>query len=471
MAALNHSEYPLMEVPVSPLLFIIRVSEVQTIVRFLPENSTICRIQCQFVDRDENVVEGTPQLDLLPDNDSSAYFPQYMNSTQIDLPPIIDGTMMAYIKIFTIDRHTRQLVTVGFAVFNIFITEMNEDRDGGIQPCTADERPICLNDGYHQIPVYNWTSKTTFKDSGGLQVSGIRNQRVPCCSLLLRISAGQDLPIKQYKERVYISTLCTPLPYESGIFYFLVRERPLNATIRAALQQLKQDVQAANDEALVIWMARRIAKEKGVIPPMDLSCILKFHEGWGFKISIDMAENLKNKAFSIATLCLSPPAILYASKRKSIMNATMEDVMYNQKLNFSTTVRSPEWKDGFLWYRKYPFNSRLLAVVDIRCLGYSEQDKQYRLQSQGWTLLPVFHDSGFVKYGTYQLPLFDGLPTPDLLDQFSKSEIDTDELIAQNIKSKVIRYAKRHGTVFVRICDGRRERELPFVKVVTPQMY
>ncbi|KAJ3060252.1 hypothetical protein HDU99_006003 [Rhizoclosmatium hyalinum] len=80
-----------------------------------------------------------------------------------------------------------------------------------------------------------------------------------------------------------------------GLFYFLMKERGLQPTIRTALQQLKEQVRAANDDALIGWMGRRVSKEKGIIPSMELSCILKYHEGWGFKIAVDMAENLRNK--------------------------------------------------------------------------------------------------------------------------------------------------------------------------------
>ncbi|KAJ3076420.1 Coiled-coil domain-containing protein 17 [Podochytrium sp. JEL0797] len=310
--------------------------------RFLPENCTICRLQCQIMDRDQTPLDSFDPLDLLPDLTSPTYFPVYTNSTTIHLPPSpINGTLTAVIKIYTIDRHTRQLLTVGIALFNFFVG------DGGEQPESVDEQPVFLNEGYHQVPVYAWSNKMGFKETG-CHVNAIKSQRVPCCSLLLRVSSSEDLPVKQYQDGVYISTKCKPLPYESGLFYFVSKERTIQESVASSLSRLKQEVQAANDEALVVWMSKRITKEKGVIPVMDYSCLLKFHEGWGFKIAVDMADNLKNKAFSIAIVSLSPPGLLYAAKRKSLVNSTMDDVMYNQKLDFSTTVRSPKWQDGFL---------------------------------------------------------------------------------------------------------------------------
>ncbi|ORY37089.1 hypothetical protein BCR33DRAFT_469919 [Rhizoclosmatium globosum] len=251
--------------------------------RFLPENCTICRIQCQLMHRDQSLFDATQEpIDLIPDLDSPTYFPTYTNSVTIKLPSLasaIDATLTIVMKIFTIDRHTRQLLTVGIALFNVFLADVEDSIDGSrVQPSSPTTRPIFLNEGYHQIPVYMWTTRMGFKDAG-VHVNAVKSQRVPCCSILMRLSGRDDLPPKLYQDRVYNSMQCIPLPYEMGLFYFLMKERGLQPPIRTALQQLKEQVRAANDDALIGWMGRRVSKEKGIIPSMELSCILKYHEG------------------------------------------------------------------------------------------------------------------------------------------------------------------------------------------------
>ncbi|KAJ3235745.1 Coiled-coil domain-containing protein 17 [Chytriomyces hyalinus] len=429
-------------------------------VRFLPENTTITRIQCRIMSADLSRLDGFETMDFMPDFDSPAYFPRFSSIAEIKFPTTnpasMNATTVAVLKLYTIDRYSRQLVTIGVAYFNLFVNEKFEP------PEAADAGPIHLNQGYHQIPVLKC----------GIESPSVRNvfkqsmPRVPCTSVLLRLFTGEELPPRVYKDCVYYSEPSRPLDYESGLFYHLLRERPLT-DIKAALAYLKQDVKAANDDALVSWMAKRIAKEQGLLMGMDMSCILRYHEGWGIKVSVDCADMLKNKAFSIAIISLSPPGSLYNTsiRRPSGVDMAYNDVKYNKKLDFQSSVRSPVWKDGFQCFEKVPFHPKLTAIIDIRCLGYSELDKQYRLQQQGWAILSLVHSAGFVKFGSYQLPLFDGAPSQKLLNQLSKAkDEDVDDWVVRNLKSKSLKYAKKRGSLFVRVCDPRREKEIPFSK-------
>jgi hypothetical protein len=64
------------------------------------------------------------------------------------------------------------------------------------------------------------------------------------------------------------------------------------------------------------------------------------------------------------------------------------------------------------WYRNSPFQSRQIAVIDIKCLIQEKQKNQ--IANQGWTVLPIFHESSlhkFVKAGLHQMPLVGGIIT------------------------------------------------------------
>ncbi|KAI8621574.1 hypothetical protein BC830DRAFT_186350 [Chytriomyces sp. MP71] len=309
-------------------------------LRFLPENCSITRIRCQILTNELIQLDSFELVDALPNMDSPVYFPEFTNTFTFKMPASNpNATLTAVIKIFTIDRFLKQLVTIGAAYFNIFINEKMEPPD------SFDVRPMYLNEGYHQIPVFLTGDKPLPHSNIFSQVKA----RVPCCSLLLRLSHADALPPTSYSNLVYFSQVSRPLPYEMNLFYYIMKERPL-IDIKTSLALLKQDIKAANDEAMISWMGKRVAKEKGFLQGVDLSCCVRYHEGWCFKFSIECAESLKSKAFSIAIVSLFPPGTLYENvvRRRSFTKIPFEDIMYNKKLDFSSTIRSPVWQDGLM---------------------------------------------------------------------------------------------------------------------------
>ncbi|KAJ3130988.1 Coiled-coil domain-containing protein 17 [Physocladia obscura] len=428
-----------------------------TTARFLPESCTITRVFCYIADlRNLSQLDGFEQIDVPADLDSPALFPTFMKASKwIKIPPNLaqPETLIAIIKIFTIDKYTTQIQSVGISFFNLFITaealknkQQNQqqqnsnaqDLNGSSGLETTDQK-IYLNEGYHQIALFKCSAEYSSKlketsAAGGENFINCGTKKVPGCSLLLRLSAKDELTPKSYNDRVYNSSLSVPGQYESNMLYLLVKERLAELTVKQALEILKQNftnIKNVTDQALIISMGRRINIEKGNFPGIDMSCILKYNHRWGFKIAVDGAENLKNKAFSLAMISLYPASNFYGSLRNSDAPGLSLNppVKYNTRLNFASTVRSPAWEDGYLSYENIPYNPEMLFVVDIRCLGYSEREKKYLLQTQGWAVLNVFHEAGgkFVRFGAFQLPLFDGVPTIDILDRISKSESRSSE--------------------------------------------
>ncbi|KAJ3347037.1 Coiled-coil domain-containing protein 17 [Entophlyctis luteolus] len=446
------------------------------------------------VDRGGVALDEFEKAEGFCDLQSPAFFPQfdisarvkpYKSSGTVTAATRVNGTLTAVIKIFTIDMYTQQLLTVGIAFFNLFLASPpvadahDPTQNNWPQPESANVQPIYLNEGYHQVPVFVWNEKTKMKATF---VGACKTNKVIGCSVLLRLTRNGDLPKRPYQDQIYNSLAAVPPEYEADLFCILVKERPTEFTVQNALDKVKLSIKAKNevtDEALMSWMARRIAKEDGVLPGLEMCCVVKQRDLWGFRISVDCAEHLQNKAtpvpaFSIAIVSIVPPGNFYAKQGSLAPN----EVCYNRKLNFSSSVRHPAWDDGFMACHNStqrfgcPFNKQAFAVVDIRCVGYSAKDKKYSLQSQGWTAVSVFHDAGFVKFGVFQFPLFEGPPTADVLAALAGGKaastpehpVALDAALAALIKAKRIHYAKRRGVVFVRICDARRFRELKFAK-------
>ncbi|KAJ1548225.1 hypothetical protein HK405_003932, partial [Cladochytrium tenue] len=135
-------------------------------------------------------------------------------------------------------------------------------------------------------------------------------------------------------------------------------------TIRESIRDIA-DLPTFSDQDLQTWIVRRLAKDRPNIPPMDLSCISPYNELWGFKVSVDFAEGLRNKvckagqarevaegihqAFPIVIISLIPPASLYvgsAGRDGSIRITSM--------LGLDSKLKSPEWDDGFHVGKHHP---------------------------------------------------------------------------------------------------------------------
>jgi hypothetical protein len=338
--------------------------------------------------------------------DSLVYFPRYQGYKDFT-PEEIDPTWNIIIDIYTIDKYFRQLVLCGVAILNVFIDEQ------GRQPQSKDVTEYNLNEGAHQIPLYLSNPKKDYSE--GIHSKALKRP-IPCCSVLVRIEKlvepeSEPIPAPNYKDRVYVSDRNPPLQLEKILFGFLTDEKA-NKTVRDILLDMKDVVRAKSDTIVSAWINKCLSTDKKSIPNLSLNHLIKYNNNWGFKVSVDSASRLKNKAYSSAIISLYPPGSLYTSKESS-RSGSKDDINYNQKLNFNSEIRSPVWDDGFQWFSQWTFHARRLLVIDIRCLGYSDQEKKQNLMPQGWTVLPIFAEgSEYILFGKFQLPLVNSLYYP-----------------------------------------------------------
>ena len=85
------------------------------------------------------------------------------------------------VKIYTVDVHSKELVTVGYSVLNIFVRKGTET-----QPSADDaDKVVCaVNDGGHQLPLYTRPPESFAE----LSMASYRGTPVvPCASLLVRL--------------------------------------------------------------------------------------------------------------------------------------------------------------------------------------------------------------------------------------------------------------------------------------------
>lgn len=109
-------------------------------------------------------------------------------------------------------------------------------------------------------------------------------------------------------------------------------------------------------------------------------------------------------------------------------------------------------------YRQRPVDANNCAVIQLIALvPATDQSGVVELKTQGWTLLPIFHTHGYIRHGKFQLPLFDGFPTMEAIDNLW---VDNEWELEEAILSKSIKMSPKFGSIFVRLCDTRRQSEL-----------
>ncbi|KAJ3286007.1 Coiled-coil domain-containing protein 17 [Borealophlyctis nickersoniae] len=433
--------------------------------RFLPDNATISRVIGTIVDASGSVVKGCSEFGTLVDLDSPVHSPVYKFHTTLTLPaPPPTSTLT--LKLHTLEKETRQLRLVGTAVLNVFL-----DSRTRVQPKTdadAAAQQVVLNEGAFQIPVRSVDGVSGSAAAGGVGVGCLdKRRRVPCTTLLVRLvripfaKKVKEEPLPKYSDGTYISTLSTPTSFEKNLYHYVVAERG-SVTARDVLVSWRDLIQTSkeSDTALLTWIQKKLTPPlKPPHPPLlDLSPIARYDPRLGFKLSIDAAQNMKSRGVHIAVVSLCPPATWYVAGGG---RSAGDEVRYTNGLQAGSDLRCPVWGDGYQWYRRQPMISHLCAVIDIRCIT---PDDTTTVQQQGWTVVPIFADSEYVRMGFYQLPLFEAPPPTQFLQSLSTTPFD--EALTAAIKSKTIRYSKKgYPSVFVRVCDARREDELVFDRV------
>eukprot|EP00050_Salpingoeca_kvevrii_P003296 m.220856 g.220856 ORF g.220856 m.220856 type:complete len:234 (-) comp10804_c0_seq10:15-716(-) len=153
---------------------------------------------------------------------------------------------------------------------------------------------------------------------------------------------------------------------------------------------------------------------------------------------------------SHALCSLTPPACIY---NHTPLDATL---LLTQSFDQSerSTLRSPHWKDDFMLYRRRVFHKHMAVIIDVRGLENAQT-----LIPQGWTAIQVLSEMGFVRMGRFQLPLYHGAPSPQLLSDIGTMGVD--KALKHHLDRKKIKFADG-ASVIVRVADPRRADTVPY---------
>ncbi|TPX34211.1 hypothetical protein SmJEL517_g03122 [Synchytrium microbalum] len=446
--------------------------------RYLPANATVSRVTARIFNSTFEVlnygstVPGTGKRDRdntgdgiissKVDLDSLVHSPSYNTRCEYRFPTsqLPDKTGVVLFKLYTLCKVTKQLRMVGTSVLNLFVG--NPDH-------------LILNEGAHQISVSRGTPDVHAFLSG-TSLDGF--PRSPCTTLLVRLvhikpgDLATPAPAPKYSDSIYDSSPSKPTPYELKLYPFVATERP-SVTVRDALLEMKDLIRVQSDDALLHFVSKFLTKpdKVGKVPALDVSYVCKYDASFGFKISCDAAQNLRcSKGFAVAIISLNPPGFFYLDGGLASVEK-FDDITYTKKTDLDSSLRSPMWKDGFQVghsYRRRPYDPKLVAIIDIRCMVSDGSD--YRLEAQGWTIVQIFKpttntttssNEKYVRLANEQLPLYEGEPPESLILDLQRRPNDktVEDVLAEHVATRSITYTKG-SSVFVRVCDGRRDEEM-----------
>ena len=152
--------------------------------------------------------------------DSTTTNPMYKLRHEVR-EPSCDPTSMLLLVVYTVDKFTKKVGTVGYAVLNIFVDAASRDK---AQPATQNVKDFVVNTGGFEIRLH----KAPPPRSAPLSADALNETpAVPCATLLVRLRPAakskdglRTLSTADVDERDWVATgLVQPMPdYRDGMY-------------------------------------------------------------------------------------------------------------------------------------------------------------------------------------------------------------------------------------------------------------
>ena len=417
--------------------------------RFLPDDVVASSIRATLLDERGSALASAraPCMVL-----SDARMPRYP-SLRLYLSGAVSGSGAALpanatlaLSVLAVVQGVEEAVTLGFAPLALF-TRLGDT--SLTQPTAPRESAIALRTGAYQLPLYLGSSLA--KANRGLVVSEASlstGPRLPCATLLVRLLPGPRVSPPQIEggndhidvvvidERERMARLKQqPIPpapaYATGA-YDSTRSYPIKNEVelyRLRLQRSPQQcLDAIGTEARDVggvdeadaWLRRKFGDPNGAIliseaPPYNLRRFAPYSAAAGIQIGCRSAAGLAPPpAMCWAILSVHPPGSLYQTPRE----VRSDRSRITEAHDFSADLRAPIWPGHAFHLPEVPLDPSALLIVDVRAL--EKPTVPSTLLSKGWSAMPIFtkirHDGQVrVDSGVHVLPLFDGLPSAEVL--------------------------------------------------------
>ncbi|KAM4642200.1 coiled-coil domain-containing protein 17 [Discoglossus pictus] len=439
--------------------------------RFLPDAVTVTRVTGRIFDKTYDQIG--PDIATGIDINSDIFHPIYNYSVQIRVPNI-PPTATLLLKLYTVDRFTRELALIGWAALNLFV-------ESGTQKApTSDSRDvkISLNEGAFQIRLYHQAPPTDQPFSADSLTS--TGCIVPCATMLVRVMKAeankneeiqpiQELP--EYSQGVYYSDSARPTQGEMHL-YKAMRNRSV-VLVRDVIPLLVGAAghQLLSNEQMSTWIQKTFSGQMNSSPqPFQLCCVSRYLITSGVKVSADRAHNLPWSGFTLAHMCFNPPAAYYFGEPWS----KFDHPVLVEDIDLSSYQKSPVWQDGFKSFTRRIYHEHLTVIFQLHEILQSQIAKDgnqhiesnhdavgsYTLQhgAEAWAALKVFY-MNYCNMGVYQLPLYRGVPSQAVLAALEAQDC---VMTLKELEGNKMIQLVPGASLIVRIADGRRDEELKF---------
>ena len=417
---------------------------------------------------------------------ADARMPKYP-PLRLNLAPPLPANATLCVGVHVVVNDAEVALTLGYAPLALFVKLADPSLT---QPRAARDDAVALNVGAFQLAIRHGDERAVLERgvvlSEAMLAAGA--PRVPCATLLVRLIAGGSSsarptggfpsravgfdepdelqlleeqpvpPAPPYGAGTYNSSKAYPSKSEVALYRTRVRREPqqaLDAIHEAAERrdQLVSDV----DEAEA-WL-KRLLDARNPADVYSLRHFAPYSPAVGLQLGVRCAYGLPHAAMSFALSSVYPPSGLYR-KPTDISPANWR---LNEAHDFAADLKGPVWPGPARHFPGVPLDPGTLLVVDIRCL--EKPTTSSSLRSQGWAVVPVFgsEQPPAVDSGLHQLPLFDGVPTVDLLTTLSRAAAkplaEWQRTIGQLSREKKFR-AVDGASVVVQLLDAQRHGEL-----------
>ncbi|XP_032660434.2 coiled-coil domain-containing protein 17 isoform X1 [Chelonoidis abingdonii] len=458
--------------------------------RFLPDAVTVTKVTGRIFDSSYHQIG--PDISTGIDLSSNIFEPLCSYSVEIRNPAVPPSAMLL-LKLYSLDRFSSKLVLIGWAALNLFV-------ESGTHRAPASDSQgiqVSLNEGAHQLRLYHSGPATDQPFSVGALTSAGRY--VPCASLLVRLlkapvdSSHQTLQRSLVPQADWVRLgLFQPRPdYSDGIYYSdsvvpTAGERCLYSAmgnrsavlVREIVPQLagNKGLELNTDEEISAWINEKLTRMTDSSPqPFNLTYVSRYLPTYGIKFAVDGAKNLPWSGLTVAHFCFNPPGAFYFGRPW----LKYDRPVFVEELDLDSYQRWPVWLDGFKSFPQRIYNEYLTVIIHLyEVLVNAEPDTLGKeaatrpvpkgimrkecerlrcvLGREAWAVLQVF-SSGYCNTDVYQLPLYQGAPSQNIVISFSQG---TCASVTQGLVDKKVIQLVKGASVVVRIADGRRDEEL-----------
>lgn len=181
------------------------------------------------------------------------------------------------------------------------------------------------------------------------------------------------------------------------------------------IKKTKKEIEAeeAAEDEQVYTILDTVFTYKKKMEFLDLKFFSKYRDTGGFKLNIDGVHQPPKIGFYVTSYVLNPPGLFYLTgSRADVSVYTTFDWTKSTKL----TIR---YNEGYKMFSRIKFSTSLHFLVELSQVELPAFGEPSR-EPVAFTILPVFviddlSGQGYVNSGVYQLPLFEGGITKELV--------------------------------------------------------